>query len=84
MMAPFPICHSEAAEASALLAFTLGHFITFMLMTLTRDAADAGKPECGVWGPLWGVGLWVNTSQLLGLAASAQPARLRELSRRGS
>lgn len=78
MMAPFPICHSEAAEASALLAFTLGHFITFMLMTLTRDAADAGKPKCGVWGPLWGEHI-----PAAGPAASPQPARLRELSRRG-
>lgn len=55
-----------------------------MLMTLTRDAADAGEPECGEWGPPSGeLGpgpvIWVNTSQLLGPAASPQPARLREL-----
>lgn len=41
-MVPFPICHSEAGKTSALLTFTLCHFITVMLMTLTRDAAYGG------------------------------------------
>lgn len=49
-------------------------------MTLTGDAADAGRPESGEQahfresGP--GPVIWVTTSQLLGLVASPQLAPL--------
>lgn len=45
-----------------------------MLMTLTRVTADAHKPGCGSGAPFGGSGsipvIWVNTSWLLGWAAS--------------
>ena len=54
-MAPFPICHSEAAaEAADLINITLCRVITLTLMTFAREAADGAKPESGEQGSLWG------------------------------
>ena len=54
-MAPFPICHSEAAaEAADLINITLCRVITLTLMTFTREVADGAKPESGEQGSLWG------------------------------
>lgn len=51
--------HFQSAQKQwrqqTLLTFTLCHFVTFTLMTLSRDAAAGWKPEGGERGPLWGV-----------------------------
>ena len=57
-MAPFPVCHSEVAKRQTLLTFTVSRFITLMLMTLARDAADGAKPRSGEQGSLWGSRGW--------------------------
>lgn len=71
-MVPFPICHSEAAEATDLINIYTAHFITLTLMTLARGAAG-GRPNVGSTahygesgsGPV----IWGETSQPLSLAA---------------
>ena len=61
-MAPFPVCHLAVAKRrrrrQTLLTFTASRFITLMLMTLARDAAEGAKPGSGEQGSLWGSRGW--------------------------
>lgn len=74
MMAPLPICHWKQRRRQTLLTFTPHHFITLLLMTFTRDAAGCARPKVGSGARFGGGGsgpaMRVNTSRLLGAAAS--------------
>lgn len=66
-----PICHAQAPEASDLISSYTVPLGPPMLVTRTRGAH---KPECGSGAPFGEPGpiplIWVNTSRLLGRAAS--------------
>lgn len=75
MMAPFPICHSEAAEASGLITTHTEPFYPVHANDIHQGPGSRlGRPAVGGGARPGGV----NISQLLGLAASRLPRDRQE------